>query len=194
MGNVCDGGLYNGRPANALEDRNACTENGGTVTSSSSSGCTAIRAASFGIGTPAARQHESLVAELVVLPLRLVRDSLGNSSVVASLEAVNDDMAEDLERIASGHPDLADELTKFLLDSAYFAGSMLQSEINRGKGGSSVFTSGFYERIVKLSNDLGPQLSNPNHRHAINMVVRELRQFVGKNASEVYAALRKQTA
>lgn len=194
MGNICDGGLYNGRPANTVEDQNACRENEGTVKSSGSTGCSMIRLQPIGSGSPGARQHDSLLTELVVLPIRLVRNSLRDSSVVAAIESLNDDMAADLERIATAHPDLANELTRLLLDAAYFAGSMLQSDTDPSKGRGSVFISGFYERIEKLSNELGPHLSNPLHRHAIKMAVSELKQFVGKDASDVYAMLRKQAA
>ena len=68
---------------------------------------------------------------------------------------------------------------------------MLQG--GRGQGADSVFTSTFYERIVKASGELSPLLSNPLHQNALSAVLAQLPQFVGKNASEVYQALRKQS-
>jgi hypothetical protein len=194
MGNVCDGGLYSGRPANTVEDQAACRENEGTVKPSDGISCTAIRVAPFGLGPPGAPQNSSLLTELVVLPIRLVRNSLRHSPVVAAIETLNDEVSADLERITSTHPDLANDLSKILLDAAYFAGSMLQSDTDDCEGGGSVFTSGFYERIVKVSHELGSHLSNSLHRHAMKAAVDELEKFVGKNARDVYAALRRQTA
>ena len=147
MGNVCVGGLYDGRPANTLEDQAACTGNEGSVKPSDTTSCSAIRIAPIGF----APQNSSLLTELVVLPMRLVRNSLRASPVVAAIAALNDDMAADLERIASAHPGLADDLTNILLDAAYFAASMLQSDTDGYKGRGTVFTSGFYERVVKVS-------------------------------------------
>jgi hypothetical protein len=194
MGSVCVGGLYDGRPANAVEDQIACREGEGRVAPSNTTGCSAIRIAPIGFGPPGVPQNSSLLTELVVLPIRLVRNSLQGSPVVAAIEALNDDLLADLERITPAHSGLANDLTKILLDAAYFAGSMLQGETDGSEGGGSVFTSGFYERIVDVSHELEPHLSNPLHRHAIRAAVDELKKVVGKNAGEVYAILRKQTS
>ena len=156
---------------------------------SDTTSCTAIRIMPIGTSSPGTSQYSSLVTELVVLPIRLVRNSLADSPIVGAIEALNDGMAADLERIASAHAALADDLTKILLDAAYFAGSMLQQDTKRG---GSVFTKSFYERIAKAANDLGPHLSNSLHRHAIKAAVEELKVFVGKTAGDVYAILRKQ--
>ena len=190
MGKICKGGLYDGRPANALEDANACTENGGTVTDSSTIGCTAIRIMQI----PAVGQHSSLLTQLVVLPFRLVRSSLRDSPFVAAIEALafNDELAADLERITSAHQNVADDLTKVLLDAAYLVASVLPSDTDGSELGGSVFNAEFFERIAKVSRELELHLSSPLHRHALKAAVRELQKLVGKRAIDVYATLRKQ--
>jgi hypothetical protein len=190
MGKVCKDGLYDGRPANALEDAAACVQNGGSVVDSSTTGCAAIRIMQI----PGVGQHSSLLTQLVVLPFRLVRSSLRDSPFVAAIDALafNDELAADLERITSAHPAVADELTKVLLDAAYLVASVLPSDTEGSERGGAVFNPEFYERIAKVSRELEPHLTNTLHRHALNAAVHELQKLVGKKASDVYATLRKQ--
>ena len=129
----------------------------------------------------------------MLLPIRLVRDSLPNASIVAAIEALNDDLAEDIERIVREHPSLGHDLTAILLDAAWFAGAMLQGGSKAVEGGRPVFTEGLHERISRAAHALGPMLANPLHRHAINVAVAELKAFVGKDSAHVYAALRERS-
>jgi hypothetical protein len=191
MGNVCVDGLYDGRPADTPEDKHVCVENGGHIQPGSSSG-SSVHLAMMGLAS--GKTMSSLVPELILLPLRLVRKTLPHSGVLAALETLNDNIVEDLERILSIRPELVDELFCMLLDASYFAGAMLQSDTADGEKSRVTFVPQFYERIAKASDSLELLFTSPLHQQALKVVVSQLHKLVGKSASEVYAVLREPEA
>jgi hypothetical protein len=108
LGKVCVGGLYDGRPANALEDAQACVENEGHIVDDGSCGFTSIAPMMF--NQPLSVGAKAAVTSLMLLPLRLVRDAVPTSPLVMGLEAVSDRLSNDVERLAGKHPEIQEML------------------------------------------------------------------------------------
>jgi len=192
MPDICVGGLYDGMPIQGIEDRASCRENEGTV-QSRGGGCGASNIAPM-IFTPSlAKSNNSAIGALLLLPLRLVRDSLAHSSMVAGLEALNDSLFPEIERIIAENDQIKKNLVSTLVGVSYFAGSMLESVGDEEKLGKSVFTKSLHNKIVKLAEEIKPHLDDKIHIHALNIAVSGLDALVGKNAEEVYVILQNET-
>jgi hypothetical protein len=193
MSDVCVGGLYDGMPINGIEDRVSCQENEGQVQSRGGGGCSASNIAPMMFTSNIAELNKSAISALLLLPLRLVRDSLANSPIVASLEELNDSLFPEIERIIADNDKIKETFVNTLIGISYFAGSMLESAGNKNSKSKSVFTKSLHNQIVQLAEEIKPCLCDDRHNLALNMAVISLGVLVGKNAAEVYAILHNMT-
>jgi hypothetical protein len=100
MPDICVGGLYDGMVIRGIEDRISCRENEGSVESRGTSGCVAANIAPMAVVASHAEQNISAISTLLLLPLRMVRDSLAHSSLVIDLDELNDNFSQEVIRIA----------------------------------------------------------------------------------------------
>ena len=192
MPDVCVGGLYDGMPIKGIEDRASCQENEGAVQSRGGGGCTAANIAPMAFVPSHMEQNNSAISALLLLPLRLVRDSLAHSPMVMGLDALNDSLFPEVVRIAEENDEIKAALVNTLVGVSYFAASMLESTGSGSNKGKSVFTKSIYNRIAKLAEEIKPRLCDETHIYALNMVVTGLSALVGKNATQVYAILHRE--
>lgn len=141
---------------------------------------------------PVSEPISSVISSLILLPFRLVRDFLPNSSLVAGVETVSDDIFPEIERLASENEEIRTMLTPALISASQFAGSMLENYGKHKTEDNFVFSEAFYNRFVELSKTIVPLLSNAIHRRAIELTVDSLGKFNGKDARSVYEFLHRE--
>ncbi len=76
---------------------------------------------------------------------------------------------------------------------SYFSASMLESKENESNGGKSFFTESIYQQIKKLAKEIKPFVRDETHIYALHMAVTRLKDLVGKNATQVYNILERES-
>jgi hypothetical protein len=188
MTDVCVGGLYDGMVIQGLEDRNSCVENEGRVQSRGGS-CISSNISALAFNPSLDKSHVGALGELLLLPLRLLRSSLGDSSVVAALDGLNDSFAPALEKAIAKNEHLKGRLVTVLVGVSYFASAMLQSGKTEGTA-RPVFTESLHNKMKSLAKDLDAFL-DVNQRKALEFAMASAQAFVGKDAITVDEILRR---
>jgi hypothetical protein len=191
MGKVCVGGVADGRPANSLEDAQFCTGNEGHIVSDGGGGCGMSAFSTSVVRRPLGKGELAVMNSLLLLPIRLVRNSLRGSLLVSGLELINDALADDLARAAATDEALRTLLTDVLFDVASLAGAMLETQSNPDVRDQFYFTEPVYRKIVKLTKMMGEKFPNCIHGDAEWAVVNGLKGLVGKDARAIFDAIRK---
>jgi hypothetical protein len=188
MANVCVGGAYDGMVIQGFEDELSCTQNEGHIEDRQAGGCSSEAIVSPTSIRNFAAASAGPVSELVLLPLRLVRDMLRGSPLIEPLERINDDLLAEITRAAKADDTLSGELFSTVLAISYFAGAILSSALGEKDTGGAVYTKTLHNRVQALARQLKSGISDNRLTSAIDASLATSKELVGKSATDVYKA------
>jgi hypothetical protein len=184
MSKKCVGGAHDGADVYLDSQANECVSNGGRVEESGSCGSTAaVRS-----GAVPAASGDPGRGELLLFPLRLLRERLAHSPLVKDLDELNDMAAPEIVRLMAAEGELGSRLSAFFVEMSGTAASMLMN-METGRGGTFTVSRDFVAEAGRLAEEVKRRVEDERLRAKIDRAVAAAQTIAGRSIADVVRIL-----